>query len=343
MGLVRHALAALAVYASAYAVAADATLVAFDAPAPYADRAVIAERMLHRFQFERARAHAVDAGRPFAGAALDPRAERWELIAPDDCRAEAPCGVLVWVHPWDDARAPRDWARVLRAARVIYVGALRSGNDRPVLDRRVPLALHGLAGVRARYATDPARTWIGGFSGGGRVASRLAIAYPDQFAGGIFVATSDGPGTGDAPLPAEPLLAALRRGRYWLSVGDADPENHSISRDAAKHFRRVCALDATLVLQTGWGHRTLDGRRLGHALRHLDAASAIASADRARCEAAASAEADNALAEVRALLAAGDRAAARRALLDAHRAWGGLISAAFAELLPQVDDGGATR
>lgn len=337
MGLVRHAPVALALCASAYAIAAEASLVAFDAPAPYADRAVIAQRMLHGYQFERANAHAAEAGRALAGVALDPRAERWELIAPDGCRAEAPCGVLVWVHPWDDARAPRDWARELGAARVIYVGALRSGNDQPVLDRRVPLALHGLAGVRARYATDPARTWVGGFSGGGRVASRLAIAYPDLFAGGIFVATSDGPGTGDAPLPAEPLLAQLRRGRYWLSVGDADPENHSISRDAAKHFRRVCALDATLVLQTGWGHRTLDGRRLGHALRYLDAASGIAPDARARCEAAASAEADKALAEVRALLAAGDRAAARRALLDAHRVWGGLVAAGFAELLPLVD------
>jgi hypothetical protein len=317
--------------------AAEPALVAFDAPAPLADRAVIAARMLHRYQLARAEAQAVATGATLAGAPLDPRAERWELIAPADCSASAPCGVLVWVQPWDDARAPRDWSRMLAAARVIYVAATRSGNAQPVLDRRVPLALFGLAGVKARYATDPARTWVGGFSGGGRVASRLAIAYPDLFRGGVFVATSDGPGTSDAPLPGEPLLGALRDGRWWATVGDQDPENHSISRDAIKHFQRVCALDATLALQSGWGHRTLDGRRLGHALRWLDEGPRASDDERARCEAAASAEADNALARVRHLLVAGDRGGARRALLEAHRDWGGLVAAGFAELLPQVE------
>lgn len=317
--------------------AADPALVAFDAPAPLADRATIAARMLHGYQHERALAAAAARGTPLAGAPLDPRAERWEVIAPADCDAAAPCGVLVWVHPWDDARAPRDWARPLAAARVIYVAATRSGNGQPVLDRRVPLALLGLAGVQARHATDPARTWIGGFSGGGRVASRIAIAYPDLFAGAILVATADGPGTGDAPLPGEPLLGALRRGRFWAAVGDADPENHSILRDAMKHFRRVCALDAALAIQTGWGHRTLDGRRLDHALRWLDSTRGASAADRARCETTAAAEAGAALDRVRALLAAGDQAGARRALLAAHRDWGGLVAAGFAELLPGAE------
>jgi len=323
--------------ATAYAaVPVRAEAVGFDVAAPAADRATIAARMLHGFQLERAKALAVETGRALTGPALDPRAERWEVIAPDDCRTEAPCGVLVWIHPWDDARAPRDWAPVLGAARVIYVAADRSGNDQPVLDRRAPLALFGLEGARSRFAIDPERTWVGGFSGGGRVASRLAIAYPDLFAGAVLVATSDGPGTGDAPLPAGALLAALRGGRYWAAVGDHDPENRSISRDALKHFRRVCALDSTLALQTGWGHRTLDGRRLGHALRWLDQGPRASIEDRARCETAASASADKALAAVRGLLAAGDREAARRALLVAHRDWGGLVADGFAELLPQV-------
>jgi len=327
------AFAALALYASACP-AFGAELVAFDAREPLAERDAIAVRMLHPYQHARLRAA---AGAALAGPALDPRAERWEVIAPDGCSAEAPCGALVWVHPWDDARAPRDWARALRAARVVYVAAMRSGNDRPVLDRRVPLALLGLAGVRSRHAIDPARTWVGGFSGGGRVASRLAVAYPDLFRGGVFVATADGPGTSDAPLPPAPRLDALRSGRYWIGVGDQDPENLSISRDAAKHFRRACALDTALALQRGWGHRTLDGRRLAQALAFLDAGPRADPGARAACAERASADADSAIATVRAMLEAGDRAGARRALLDAHRDHGGLVDEAFAELLPRTE------
>lgn len=301
------------------------------------DRGDIARRMLHGYQYSRAVAAAAAHGDTLSGPALDPAGARWELIAPDDCSPQAPCGVLVWIHPWDDARAPRDWLPVLRRARVVYVSPFGAGNAQPVLDRRVPLALLGLARARAEVAIDPARTWIGGFSGGGRVASRMAIAWPDVFRGGVFVATSDGPGTVDAPLPGGALLEALRGGRWWFGVGDRDPENLSISRDALKHFRRVCALDTTWSVRTGWGHRTLDGRRLAEALRFLDRDAGVPGPERDACVTDADAAAASALAAVRARLATGDRDGARRLLLEAHRDWGGLVADGFAGLLPMVE------
>lgn len=335
MGSVRT-LIAIACGCAGIAAGAELALVPFDAPAPLADRDVIASRMLHPYQYARLRASAGD--RALTGAPLDPSAERWHLFTPDDCSADRPCGALVWVHPWHEAAPPRGWEPVLRRARVVFVAAARSGNDQPVLDRRVPLALFGLAGAQARVAIDPARVWIGGFSGGGRVASRMAAAYPDVFAGGIFVATADGPGTADSPLPGGERLAALRRGRYWAVVGDADPENHSILRDAVKHFRRACALATRFEVETDWGHRMPDGRDLEHAIRFLDRAEPVAPAAQAACERTASADADKAVAAVRGRLATGDRAGARRELLAAHRDWGGLIDAAYDELLPSVED-----
>jgi dienelactone hydrolase len=334
MGRVRTLLA-IASAASGIAFGAELALVHLDAPAPLADSDAIASRMLHPYQYARLRASA--AGAALAGAALDPRQERWHLFVPDDCNRERPCGALVWIHPWDEAAPPRSWEPVLRKARVVFVAAARSGNAQPVLDRRVPLALHGLAGAQALVAIDPARVWVGGFSGGGRVASRMAAAFPDVFAGGIFVATADGPGTADSPLPDGARLAALRRGRYWAVVGDTDPENHSILRDAVKHFRRACALAIRFEVETDWGHRMPDGRDLEHAFRFLDRPDPVAPAAREACERAASADADSALAEVDRLLAAGDREGARRALLAAHRDWGGLIAAGFAARWPKVD------
>jgi len=225
---------------------------------------------------------------------------------------------------------------VLDSARVVYVAAERGGNAQDVLDRRVPLALLGLAGAQARYAIDPQRVFVGGFSGGGRVASRIAAGYPDVFRGGIFVATSDGLGTSDAPVPPLARVAALRQGRWWFVVGDQDPENAAITRDAFKNWQRLCALDSRLARVTGWAHRTLDARRLRQALEFLERGAEVAPAARAACERTLEADAAAALAEVRRLLAAGDRDGARRALLDAHRRYGGALGTGFAQLWTEL-------
>lgn len=329
-----RALLLLLSFTAATALAAAPEAVAFDAPAPLAARAEVAARLLHGLQHQRLLAHAAASGRALDGDAIDPRAERWQLFVPEACRAplavssddDAACGVLVWVSPWDQAVPPRDWLAALEAAKLVYVAAERGGNGADVLDRRVPLALHGLAGAQARTRIDPARVYIGGFSGGGRVASRIAAGYPDVFRGGLFVATSDGLGSSDAPVPPLERLAALRAGRWWFAVGDEDPENAAITHDAFKHWQRLCALDSRLLRVTGWGHRNLDGRRLRQALAFLERGASPTPEARAVCERAIAAEAEAALAAVRARLAAGDRDGARRDLLDAHRRYGGLIA-----------------
>ena len=45
--------------------------------------------------------------------------------------------------------------------------------------------------VMKRYAVDPQRVFVSGFSGGARVAMRLALAYPDLFRGALMDAGSD--------------------------------------------------------------------------------------------------------------------------------------------------------
>jgi dienelactone hydrolase len=329
------ALLRLSIAIGSYAAwAAAPQQVAFDATTPLAARTEIAARLLHGLQFQRLVAHAAASGHALAGPALDPRAERWQLYVPEACR-DAACGVLVWVSPWDQAAPPREWLAVLDAARVVYVAAERSGNAQDVLDRRVPLALLGLAGAQARSRIDPQRVYIGGFSGGGRVASRIAAGYADLFRGGIFVATSEGLGTSDAPVPPRARLDQLQHGRWWFEVGDEDPENAAITHDAFKHWQRLCALDSVLARVTGWGHRTLDARRLRQALAFLDGGAGVTPAVRADCARALDADAAAALAEVHRLLAAGDRDGARRRLLDAHRRYGGLIAAEFDALWAQ--------
>jgi len=341
---IRPLLAALALAAVTQpAGAADVIEVAFDAPTPLAERALLAERLLHGYQATRVLALAGARGISLAGPALDPRRERWRVYAPDACH-DGPCGVLVWIDPSRDATLPRDWLRVLDAHQMIFVGAHDSGNERDLVDRRVPLALFGLAGIEARHALDQ-RRYVAGFSGGGRAASRAAAAFPEAFAGGLYVATADGPGTVDVPLPGGDGLARLRAQRNYLVVGDLDPVNFQILRDAERAYRRACALDVELAVVRNWSHRRPDGRTLDRALDWLERGPRAAPAAHQACSREAESAARAALAPVHTALARGDRAAAKRALLAAHVAWGGMVAAEFARLLPEVEEpeGAAAR
>lgn len=313
---------------------------AYTVASPLATRDAVARRLLHGYQYRRVTALAASRGDDLSSLAFDPAAERWQVYAPPRCAAGEACGALVWIHPWNDASLPRDWARVLDARALVYVSARRSGNEEDVVDRRVPLALLGLAGVQASYRIDPDRTYVGGFSGGGRTASRIATGYADVFSGGMFVATSDGVGTSEVPLPGGAALdALLTKNRYAFIVGTEDPANADYTRRAHRQYRESCVLDAELFTVSGWHHRNVDGRWLARLIDALDrghrAPATDTAACRARLEAAGGAEIDAA----RERLAAGDREGARERALDAHRRYGGLIAAAFEALIAELEPG----
>jgi hypothetical protein len=100
-------------------------------------------------------------------------------------------GLFVWISPTPYGHVPqREMLELLDARGVIWAGADRSGNNREVIDR-LGLALDTAHAVQRAYPVDPARVWVGGYSGGGRVASALAVCYPDVFRGGVFYMGTD--------------------------------------------------------------------------------------------------------------------------------------------------------
>ena len=122
--------------------------------------------------------------------AVDLMTERFSVYVPAQ-RPSQGYGLMVFIPPWQDAHLPPGWAAVFDAHGMIFVSAAKSGNEENVLDRRVPLALLGAYNVMQRYSINPDRIYIGGFSGGSRVALRTALAYPDLFQGALLNAGSD--------------------------------------------------------------------------------------------------------------------------------------------------------
>lgn len=220
-----------------------------------------------------------------SGQVITPVRETWQVYVPRSYDGAAPYGVLVWVQPEDESRFSPGWGGVLDAHHVIYVSAANSGNDQAVYSRRIPLALTGLANIESRYRIDPARVYVGGFSGGGKVASTLAAAYADVFTGGLFVANSFGIGTTEVPVPATDIYESMRkRGRYVFLVGSNDPFAELVTNRAVAADKQHCVLRVKLVNMFNRGHVNANAAYLNYALKYLDSPPALDPGKLADCE-----------------------------------------------------------
>ncbi len=195
--------------------------------------AEIVRRMLSPLEARRVVQAASRSGKSLEGQPLDLAKERFSLYVP---RESPPQGyaLLVFVSPYEDARIPLDWISALDRRGMIFVTAARSGNAADVFDRREPLALLSAVNVVSRYAIDPQRIYVAGFSGGARVAEHLAIGYPDLFRGGLLLAGSDPRGRRASataprryfcPLPRSRAAWCMPRARgmptIWRRTGSA--------------------------------------------------------------------------------------------------------------------------
>ncbi|MEE9391415.1 MAG: hypothetical protein V3W41_02810 [Planctomycetota bacterium] len=104
---------------------------------------------------------------------------------PKSYDAKNPAGIMVWVPVGVEGGFPSEWIKVLEKRNLIGISANRSGNDR-LIWYRVALAIDAAFNLKKSYSIDDERVYVAGYSGGGRVASRVAMHYPGIFHGGIY-------------------------------------------------------------------------------------------------------------------------------------------------------------
>jgi predicted esterase len=157
---------------------------------------------------------------------------------------------------------------------VIFVSAARSGNDQDVLLRREPLALLAFDNVAARYPVDPDRVFIGGFSGGSKVAERLALAFPDIFHGVLLNAGADVIGAAPYMMPAQALLSPLQNTtRIAYVVGRHDEINISESDESAQSMVGHCIYNVQAFTMPRAGHDIATPASLSESLAYLSQSS----------------------------------------------------------------------
>jgi predicted esterase len=235
--------------------------------------------------------------------------------------------LLVFVPPWREAAVPRQWLSTLERHGVIYVSAANSGNEADVLDRREPLALLAAANIMQRYQVDPARVYVGGFSGGARVALRIALGYPDVFSGVFLDAGSDPIGSAEIPLPPADLFKRFQEATRLVYVSGGHDDFHlQQDKESQQSLESWCVFDLVTEDAAWTAHEVVDARALNRVLDDLEHRKAPPSNQLAKCRERIDTELAAQLHRVEELVGTGKSADAGAAVRKLDARYGGLAA-----------------
>lgn len=293
----------------------------------------IVRRITTPVAFRRAQALLAAQRKALRDQPVDLARERFAVYVPAGAPPARGYGLLVFVPPWPDATEPKRWRGPLDRHGLIFVAAARSGNESDVYERRLPLALLAYENVRAQYRIDPERVYVGGLSGGSRVAEVAALAYPDVFRGALLNAGSEPIGGAHGlHLPPRDLFRRFQEARLVYVTGGKDEGTLESDLLSQQSMRSWCVLDVDVLVAQRLGHEPLDAASLDRALDALERRSSVDPAELARCREGVERELSARLAAAEGALARGDGAAARSQVdaIDAH--YGGLAAPALLDL-----------
>jgi len=279
---------------------------------------------------------AARAGTTLRGQPIDLASESFSIYVPAH-PYPPPHGysLLVFVPPWSRAEVPSQWIPALDRHDMILVTAANSGNDAPTVNRREPLALLAAQNAMVQYSVDPQRVYIGGFSGGSRVALRLALGYPDVFHGALLNAGSDPIGNADVPLPPAELLRQFQDSTRLVYVTGEDDARLIDDIHSQQSLEKWCVFDVVTETEPRKGHEPADAsafsRSLDALLRRAEPQPHRLVACRARIDEELTAQ----LKQVEDSFARGEPSTARRLLGKIDARYGGLAAPRSVELAGQ--------
>lgn len=315
-----------------HASAADSGLtqnVTFTDYSPLSRSAELARRFFTPLSYQGIASHFEGVGEQ----PVDLAQEKFVVYVPGGEPPKDGYGLLVFIPPWPQAGLPNGWSRALDRHGLIFVSAANSGNEASTLDRRVPLALLAYENIRRSHKLDEKRMYVGGMSGGSRVALRVALAYPDVFRGALLNAGSDPIGEGAVTLPPAALFARFQEStRLVYLTGARDEFNVSSDLKSMRSLRDWCVFDVHSEVMARRGHEIADVGGLERALDELEKPAAVDRDKLADCRLRIGRELSSKTAEAEAALARGDRNRVVEAIKAIDNHFGGAADAQISEL-----------
>jgi hypothetical protein len=311
--------------------------VVFSAYSPLSRTSEMLRRLFSPLQVQRTLNTLSRRGQAVGERSIDLAHEQFGVYVPST-RPRDGYAVLVFIPPWEGAWLPSGWASAFDRHGMIFVTAANSGNAAGVLDRREPLALLAAHNIMQRYQVDPARVYIGGYSGGARVALRIALGYPDLFRGALLNAGSDPIGTAEIPLPPVELMHEFQEStRVVYLTGRDDKQHVEMDAHSQRSLQAWCVFDVKTISPAWLGHETISAAALDSALNALEQHAPAPSDKIATCRRDYERELDQELRAVSQLPMNSRNAATKELLdkIDAH--YGGLAAPRTIELTNQLD------
>ena len=188
----------------------------------------------------------------------------WQLYVPDTYDATRPAGVVVYVSPTPKGGPPRTWNEPLDNKNLIWIGANDAGN-RVGVGKRMFLAMLAPKVLAREYVLDSDRIYVAGFSGGGKTASRVAVARPEVFRGGIYIAGAESWGTITPP----PKLDIVRQNYHVFLTGTND-FNERLTRRVYGSYKGAGVENCKLIVVKRLGHEIPSRSVFVRAINYLD-------------------------------------------------------------------------
>ena len=224
----------------------------------------------------RLRLHAMETPRPYSVTM-----EHFDILVPKKYKKGDPHGLFIWISPGQAPAIPAEWEPVLAEKKLIFIGAHESGNNRETF-ARMRMAIDANDNLRDLYDIDPARVYVSGFSGGGRVASMLGVAYADMFTGTIAfmganfytdVVSADQSEVFQKRYMPHDEIAALAKAecRYVLVTGEKDFNLKNTRAVYENGFKKEGFKAVEMMNIPGQGHQPPKAEWLKKAIEFLDA------------------------------------------------------------------------
>jgi prolyl oligopeptidase family protein len=188
----------------------------------------------------------------------------WEIYVPANYRPDRPAGLMVYISPTPSGEIPRSWKSVMDHRNMIWIAARHSGN-RALVSRRVVYAIVAPTLAGKRYKIDRERIYLSGLSGGGKMASMVAIDHAQLFKGAVY---NCGVNFWDKHPPRR--FELVKQNHYVFITGTLDQALEP-TRKAYKQYRKAGVENSKLMVIRDMTHRNPSSFDFDEALQYLDA------------------------------------------------------------------------
>lgn len=193
----------------------------------------------------------------------DSAKQTYELYVPARRDAKKLLPAILFISAGPEPGGWKAFQTTCQSKGILFAGPRGAGNE-CAGKQRVRIILDVLDDLRRNYPVDPDRTYLAGFSGGGRIACVLGFALPELF-GGIMPICAGG------ELRDEPWLRHRLMDRLSIAfiTGTADFNRGEVERLRGPFFQDI-GVRTKVWTQPGLGHGLPNDKTIQEAVRWLD-------------------------------------------------------------------------